>query len=424
MALVLSVGLAGCGGGFKNPFKKQKTPLPGERISIIPDATYKPSAKAGRVSVPPPHVNASWTQPGGDASNSLGDLSLDGQLRKLWAVNVGEGSSKRTGGLSAVPLYYGGRIYTLDAAGTVTCVQASSGAKVWSASTTPKGESSRVGYGGGLAIDGGYLFATTGYGTVVAFDANSGQVVWNQRTGEPIRSSPTASRGKVFFVSSDSEIHCLDAKTGKELWKKHGLPEPAALLSNVSPAVGRSIVLAPFPAGDLVAFDISNGKVKWTETLMGTRDTIASSVLADPARPVIDGGAIFAISHSGRMISSSESSGTRRWSQSIASTQMPWVAGSSVFVVDTEGKVLALSRRNGGVQWVTDLSGSARWSGPVLAGGKLWLVSGEGDLVSLDAHTGQKLSEINLDVPVYITPIVAGGRMYILTDDAQLIALG
>ena len=59
----------------------------------------------------------------------------------------------------------------------------------------------------------------------------------------------------------------------------------------------------------------------------------------------------------------------------------------------------------------------------MLAGGKLWLVSGEGLLVGADARTGQLLTQLDLDTPVFVAPVVAGGRMYILADNASLIAL-
>ena len=92
-------------------------------------------------------------------------------------------------------------------------------------------------------------------------------------------------------------------------------------------------------------------------------------------------------------------------------------------MVDLGGKLMALDRTDGKVRWVTDLPSSTRWSGPVLAGGKLWLVSGDGLLVGADARTGQVTSQFDLDTPVFVTPVVAGGRMYILADNASLIAL-
>ena len=124
------------------------------------------------------------------------------------------------------------------------------------------------------------------------------------------------------------------------------------------------------------------------------------------------------------MVATSLSSGSRSWSKAIASTQMPWLAGDAVFVVDVHGKLLALSRSNGAIRWVSELPKASRWSGPVLAGGRLWLVSSEGFLVGADASTGQVATEIDLGQAVLIAPIVVSGRMYILTDEAELIALG
>ena len=95
----------------------------------------------------------------------------------------------------------------------------------------------------------------------------NGTVLWTQKVGEPVRSSPTAAGGKVFFVSTDSVLHCLDGADGQEQWTARGVPEPATLLSNVSPAVGNGLVVAAFPAGDIVAYKIGNGDGAWRESL-------------------------------------------------------------------------------------------------------------------------------------------------------------
>ena len=374
------------------------------------------------VSLPSPHVNAVWAQPGGVPTNNLGHLALGDSLQKVWTASAGTGSSSR-GRLSAVPLVAGGKIYTLDAGGNVSAFAAASGAKVWSVNVTPENEKRNEGFGGGLAFDDGRLIATTGYGTVVGLDPGNGAVLWTKTMGQPIRNSPTAVGGKVYFVSTDNTLHALSAADGKNLWRARGLPQTATLLSNVSPAVGGGFVIAPFPAGDIAAFEAGSGEASWRESLTRTSDTSAAGILGDPARPVIDRGVVFAVSHGGRMIATSESSGARIWTRNVASTQMPWVAGDAVFVVDTSGKLLALSRNDGEVRWAAELPKSPHWNGPVLAGGKLWLVSGEGLLVGVDARTGQVISNVDLDTDVFVTPVVAGGRMYILTDDADLIAL-
>jgi len=410
---------------IRNPFAKKEDILPGERIAVITDPSLTnidPAAAGKPVQLPPPQVNASWSQPGGAPANNLGHLVLNDQVRKVWSADAGTGSSS-SGRLSAVPLVADGKVFTLDAGGTVSAFASASGGRLWTASVKPENEKAREGFGGGLALDGGHLYATTGYGTVVGIDPGNGAILWTKRIGKPIRSSPTASGGKIYFVSTDNSLYALSGSDGEQLWTARGLPQPATLLSNVSPAVSGGIVVAPYPAGDIAAYEAGSGKAAWTDSLTRSSETTAAGILGDPARPVIDHGVVFAVSHGGKMIASSESLGERIWSRNLASTQMPWVAGDTVYVVDLSGKLLALARADGNVRWVVNLPESSRWSGPVLAGGKLWLVSGQGLLVGADARTGQLVSNIDLGTAVFVSPVVAGGRMYILADDAELIAL-
>jgi outer membrane protein assembly factor BamB len=423
-----ALSVVACSGplaGIKNPFKKEKERLRGERIAVITDpsvAAIQPKAAARPVQLPPPQTNAAWTEPGGTASNNLGHLALPDQVQKVWSADAGTGSSS-SGRLSALPLVADGKVFTLDAGGTVSAFSSANGAKLWSASVRPENEKSREGFGGGLALDGGRLYVTTGYGTVVCIDPVNGAIAWTKSVGRPIRSSPTAAGGKIYFVSTDNMLYALSAADGQQLWTARGLPQPATLLSNVSPAVSSGIVVASFPAGDIAAYEATSGKAAWSDSLTRSSETTASGILGDPARPVVDHGVVFAVSHGGKMIAASETTGERLWSRNLASTQMPWVAGDMVYTVDLGGKLIALARADGEVRWATDLPNSTRWSGPVLAGNKLWLVSGEGVLIGADARTGQIVTNLDLGTPVFISPVVAGGRMYILADNAELIAL-
>jgi outer membrane protein assembly factor BamB len=132
LTAAVSVAFGGCGGplsSIKNPFSKEKPPLPGERIAVITDpGQLNPSQVTPRpVSLPPAKANASWSQPGGTPANNLGHLALSGSLQKVWSADAGRGSSS-SGRLSAVPLVAGGKVYTLDAGGSVTAFAAASGA--------------------------------------------------------------------------------------------------------------------------------------------------------------------------------------------------------------------------------------------------------------------------------------------------------
>lgn len=423
----LAIALAGCGDSMPklqdlNPFAEKEIPLPGKRVAILQHETiHSDAAAASRpLTLPPMQANDSWTQPGGVSSNAPGHLALGGGLRQAWSVGVGTGSSFY-GKVTASPIVYDGKVFTLDAAGQVTAVNTSGGSVAWRASTTPPTEKDQEGFGGGLAADGGRVYAATGFGTVVALDARSGRKLWEKALGPPLRASPTAAAERVFAVTKEGQVYCLSGSDGTELWNFAGLSERASILANASPAVEGETVVVPYPTGDVVALRASNGQPMWQESLARSVGGSSLGAMSDAARPVLYGGVMYAVGHGGRMVATTQKTGERIWSISVASIEQPWVAGDSVFVVDTGGQLIAVTRSDGKIRWATKL-GTGSWAGPVLAGGRLWVTSSKGDLASVDPINGKTVSTDSVGSPIYIAPVVAGGRLYVLTDNARLYA--
>ena len=408
-----------------NPFAEKPTVLPGKRIPVMTDSSSVGAdlAPADRpISIAAFSGNESWTQPGGSPNNSPGHLALPATVKVAWTADAGTGSSKY-GKLSASPIALGGKVFTLDAAGHVSAFSMSGGGVTWKISVKPEDEKvAEKGYGGGMASDGSKLFVATGYGTVVALDPASGKKLWDRNVGVPMRTSPTTANGRILVVTIEGEVVCLSTDDGAENWRYRGVGEKASIISNASPAIEGNLAVVPFTSGDVVGVNMQTGQAVWSESLARTRSASSLTSMTDAARPVIDGGTVFAVGHAGRMIASSLR-GERIWQTSVPGIQQPVVSGDSVFVVDTNGQLMALTRRDGKVQWTTKLAGSAIWSGPVLAGGKLWLTSASGQLAGVDATTGKQNGTQDLGDPIYIAPIVAGSRMFILNDKAKLIAL-
>lgn len=431
MLSISLLGLAGCSGGMPsisdmNPFKKEEPKLPGQRISVLSAQsntnTSLGSTTGSPVSLPGPVQNASWEQPGGSQSNALGHLSYSGALKTIWSSSAGEGSSS-DGHLTSSPIVYQGKIFTMDAEGKVRAFSAGNGKKIWEASTKPEGEDESEGYGGGLAIDNGRLFAATGFGNVVGFNISNGKKLWEKKIGVPVRSSPTASQNRLFVVSTEGKLFCLSGIDGAELWNVRGLPESASLLSNTSPAVSSNVVIVPFPSGEVGAYNIKDGSTLWTESLTRRSRGAAFSAFNTAASPSIVSSTVFAVSHSGRMIAADLSSGNRKWDMNIASNQKPYIAGNTVFLVDVTGKLVALSKSDGSRRWTLELPKSGTWSGPVVAGNRVWVVSSKGLLIGAGAASGKVQSKRDLGTRVYIPPIIAQNKMFIYTDKARLMAL-
>lgn len=425
-----------------NPFKEKEVPLPGKRISILPEKQKLPGELADAsepIALPEQQTNESWSQPGGVANNAPGHLALSSSVRQAWTADAGEGSSK-VGRVTASPIVADGRVYTLDAAGTVSAFSLGGGSAVWRATLKPTidpdkkpgfnasnffslGGDDGGAYGGGLAAEGGRLFAASGFGTVIALDPSSGKRIWEKSLGAPIRASPTATPERVFVVTTEGRTYCLSSTDGTELWTARGLPQQASLVLSASPAVDGDTVVVPYPSGDVVALNVADGSPVWSESLTSTRTTSQLAAMSDAARPAIESGVVYAVGHAGRMVATQLKTGERLWSINLPGTQTPWVAGGSVFVVDTNGQLIAVGRHDGRIQWTTKLPGGGTWSGPTLAGGMLWLVSSKGQLAGVEATTGRVGAQQDLGNPVYVPPVVAQGKMFVLTDNAKLIGL-
>jgi outer membrane protein assembly factor BamB len=423
-----------------NPFSsddsknKKKEPQDG-RISIL---SYEQKLEVdpaldGRAPVLPAPVEvADWPQPGGPADNAPQDMAFTGEWRVDWRRSVGAGSG-RNSRIASPPVIADGRIFVLDADQRVSAFSVNGGNRIWTKELKPRRGPDKVALGGGVATADGKVYVTSGYGFAAAFDAASGSEVWRTASESPFHAAPTVSGGRVFASNNDSELIAMDAATGAIAWTHQAIAEPARILSASSPAVKGDTVIAPFASGEIVALLAPNGRRLWVDALTRAGRLTSLSAINDIAgRPVVVDGVVYAASHSGILAAIDQRSGQRIWARGMASTQTPWVSGDGLFVVTIDGELAGIERATGQPFWVTQLrrykdekkrKGRVAWTGPVMAGGKLFLASSLGEGVVVDPLTGAVERTVRLGAPVYIPPVVAAGRVFVLTDEANLLAL-
>ncbi len=115
------------------------------------------------------------------------------------------------------------------------------------------------------------------------------------------------------------------------------------------------------------------------------------------------------------------------WDQQIGSAHTPVVSGESIFMIDLSDRMVAFDRAKGTVLWATQLPNGTRkkrvtWAGPVLANGRLWAVSIDGKIMSVDAVSGAAgpASEVGLEGA--IAPIAVDGKILVLGGEGTLTA--
>ncbi len=427
--------LQGCG-VFRGGGKKPATA--GERVSVL-DFERQVEAEAEiqgiDILLPPAIVNADWVKPGGNASGAMGHLALGPSPARVWSARIGRGSDA-TRRLNATPAIAENRMFTMDTEGRVSAFDASTGRQLWQVQLTVPGESTRPAFGGGVSIGtvpgGRRVYATTGHGLVVALDPATGAEVWRTRMPTPLRAAPGVEGNRLFVTSQDGQLSALSGETGAILWQANATLEPAAILGPGSPSVALDTVVAGFPSGELFALRVENGRTVWQDQLARTGRTTALGALSGiAASPVIDRGRVFAIGHGGRMAALELATGTRVWERDFAGVNMPWSVGEWVYAVTVDAQLVALTRTDGKIRWVTQLdrwrkaksrTGAIEWSGPVLAGDRLWLVSSRGEMVTVDPRSGEILTRMRLGKAAYLPPVVANGMLYVLTDDGTVTA--
>jgi outer membrane protein assembly factor BamB len=373
-----------------------------------------------------------WSLPGGQADNAPQHIAHAGSFKVAWRRDVVEGSS-RTQRLSASPVIAGGRAFLLGADQSLSAVNAATGAAIWKVELRQRDTRDRVAIGGGVAVADGKVFVTSGFGLAAAFDAETGRELWRTRSNSPFAAAPTAVGGRVFAVTSDSELIAMSATDGAVLWTHQAIAEPARILSSSSPAVVGDIVIAPFASGEVIALLAANGRRLWVDALTRAgRMTSLSAINDVSGRPVALEGQVYAVSHSGVLAAIDQRSGQRVWARGLASTQTPWAAGDALYVVSVDGELAALERTTGRAFWVTQLQrfrdeddkkGRIAWTGPIMVGGKLLLASSEGEVAIVSPDTGAIESTVEVGTPVFVPPIAAGDTVYLLGDDGRLIAL-
>lgn len=400
-------------------------PAPTDSFGLVENASVP-------ISIPAARTNADWTHRGDNAQHLMPNASLSAAPARVWSVAIGSGNSRKNR-ITAAPIVADGRAFAMDAAAGVTAVS-TSGAKLWSANFAALGANGPAVSGGGLAYGAGRLFAATGYGEVIAIDPSSGAVVWRQKLGSPAAGTPTVDGGMVYVVGRDATAWAINAKDGKVEWQAAGTPSVTGIVGSSAPAVAASTVLFPFGSGDVIAALKSGGLPVWSASITGKRLGRGYTSVTDIAGdPVIDGSVTYVGNQSGRVSALETATGTVLWSAHEAAYGAVLPVGGSVFLVSDEAKLVRLDASTGQPIWSVDMpyfvpvkerkrAEITAHYGPVLAGGRLVVASGDGVIRMFSPTDGGLVGSVNIPGGAASAPALAGGMMYVVSRNGQLHA--
>jgi outer membrane protein assembly factor BamB len=437
MAALMVLALAAC---------EREVILPGERFDTrtpleatlpgedgLAAASNAASADAAQpISLPAPTRLGDWPSRGYNTVNRLPHATLSANPTEVWVADIGAGNTRRNV-IAADPVVAGGLVYTIDSDAQLQATSLSTGAPAWVTSLVPDFDRGGNASGGGLAVAGDRLFATTPYGELVALNASTGAMIWRQRLGTML-GAPTVSGGTVYVVGRNTDAWAIDADDGRQRWRIPSTDTPSVLVGGPAPAIADGRVIFPFPSGEIVAAMPNTGVTLWNSFLAGGRLGTAYATINDiTSDPVVVGGTIYAGNQSGRVVAMDARTGTRQWTAREGAYSPVLVAGGALFFVSDRNELIRLDADSGERVWGTELplyeanrerrrKAVFTHYGPILAGGRLVVASGDGQIRMFSPESGALVGTLPLRSGAASHPIAVGDTLLVVSVDGRLHA--
>jgi outer membrane protein assembly factor BamB len=327
-----------------------------------------------------------------------------------------------------------------------------------------------------------YVFARQGENEVtLCLDAGSGKELWQDKyaaqavTGPSAshpgpRSSPAVAEGKIVTLGAGGVLSCLDAASGKELWRKDEFPTIVPqFFTAMSPIIQDGMCVAHLGGkgnGAIMAFDLTTGEQKWkwagegpeyaSPALLSVEDTRQIVTLTEKsvvgvalsngellwqisfppvgmassnvATPIVDGQTVVYTGNGrGSRAVKIEKQGAgfaakQLWSNEKLGTHFstPVLKDGLLFGLSDRGNFFCLNAKTGEAAW-TDSARHGNFGAIVDAGSVLLALPSKSELIVFQpsAEEYTELARIRVaDKATCAHPVVAGNRVFVRDEDS------
>ncbi|MEK7676477.1 MAG: PQQ-binding-like beta-propeller repeat protein [Verrucomicrobiota bacterium] len=313
------------------------------------------------------------------------------ELAQKWKVTVGQGD--------ATPALVGGKLYVFarqEASEVTLCLEAGTGKELWQDKYEAQGATGPA-------------------------SGHSGP-----------RSTPTVANGKVVTLGVRGTLSCLDAVTGKKLWRKDDFPGAwPQFFAASSPIIVDDLCIAQLGGqsnGGIVAYDLASGDQKWKWAGEGPG-------YASPVLMTVDGIKTIITQTEKSMVAIGAADGKLLWQTPFA----PQGRGYNAATPIVDGQTLIYAGQGRGAKAVkiekqgdgfaakelwSNPDNAVQFNTPVLKNGLLFGLSQRGNFFCINAQSGQTAwTDATGGRGAYGSIVDAGSVLLALTPKSQLIVI-
>ena len=286
----------------------------------------------------------------------------------LPAAANAKGATAQLESLVAPPLYAQGLVVVGGTSGTLYGLDAATGAQHWAVPLGGGIQGAPNALGAPGTADAAVIAVTQPDGVVHAVSLLDGRALWSSRPTNRTDGSPAVGSGAIAYGNCDAALHVFD-ESGGVFRLSIPLGENAQIAGGVAVADGQ--VFAGNRSGNAVCADILTGGLVWTAELSPTE--VFTTPAVDRERVVLGAkdGTVYALSRDKGQVLWRFAAGTEAGSCAIAGEHV---------VVTAAGKLFVLQAKDGTKVWSADVSDEI--TSPAVAGGRILVGTGEGDIVA------------------------------------------
>ena len=270
-------------------------------------------------------------------------------------------------------------------------------------------------YEGAAAIVGGYVYAADTAGGVRAIDVKTGKVKWLYRSEDGFEASPLVLDQRVLIGDVGGLFHAISTETGKKLWtfdSNSAIHSSANFLGK-----NREHLVFGNDGSDVFCLDAATGKQIWNKK---SGDRVNGS-------PAVSNGAALVSGCDAQLRAMREADGTEEFLIDLGALcpGSTAVAGDKLVLGTDGGRVVCLSAKSHEQVWLFDhISEHAMvYSSPAVSQDIVVVGAQDRNVYGLDLNTGKKLWSFTTRGEVDSSPVISAGRVYVGSKDKKLYVL-